>query len=57
MGGSLICECCFLLRWAKEQGHSPLGLSGISMGGYMVSCIIFTLQGGWNMELLLLLKL
>ncbi|KAE9548160.1 hypothetical protein FO519_008628 [Halicephalobus sp. NKZ332] len=37
MGGSLMAECGFLLRWAKENGHETLGLSGISMGGYMAS--------------------
>lgn len=37
MGGALIAECNFLLNWAKESGYSPLGLSGVSMGGYMAS--------------------
>lgn len=37
MGGSLMAECCYLLRWAGEQGHYPLGLSGVSMGGHMAS--------------------
>jgi len=37
MGGSLMAECGFLLQWAKENGHETLGLSGVSMGGYMAS--------------------
>uniref|UniRef100_A0A7E4V725 Alpha/beta hydrolase n=1 Tax=Panagrellus redivivus TaxID=6233 RepID=A0A7E4V725_PANRE len=35
MGGCLIAECNFLLQWAKERDHETLGLSGVSMGGYM----------------------
>ncbi|CAD5207111.1 unnamed protein product [Bursaphelenchus okinawaensis] len=35
MGASLIVECNYLLRWAIEQGHGPLGLAGVSLGGYM----------------------
>uniref|UniRef100_A0A914EL72 Uncharacterized protein n=1 Tax=Acrobeloides nanus TaxID=290746 RepID=A0A914EL72_9BILA len=37
MGASIMSECCFLLKWASEQGHFPLGLSGVSMGGYMAN--------------------
>ncbi|KAI1704173.1 abhydrolase domain containing 18 domain-containing protein [Ditylenchus destructor] len=37
MGGSLIAECCFLLRWAEEMGYDLLGLTGVSMGGHMAS--------------------
>lgn len=35
MGACLILECLLLLRWASERGYGPLGLTGISMGGYM----------------------
>uniref|UniRef100_A0AC34FY27 Abhydrolase domain-containing 18 n=1 Tax=Panagrolaimus sp. ES5 TaxID=591445 RepID=A0AC34FY27_9BILA len=35
MGAAIIGECNFILRWAKEAGHWPLGISGVSMGGYM----------------------
>uniref|UniRef100_A0AC35FNZ6 Abhydrolase domain-containing 18 n=1 Tax=Panagrolaimus sp. PS1159 TaxID=55785 RepID=A0AC35FNZ6_9BILA len=35
MGAAIIGECNFILRWAKETGHWPLGISGVSMGGYM----------------------
>lgn len=37
MGGALMAECNFLLKWAKQMGYSPLGLSGVSMGGHMAS--------------------
>lgn len=37
MGGALIAECNFLLKWAKQQGYWPLGLAGVSMGGHMAS--------------------
>lgn len=29
-------ESVFLLHWAQEQKFHPLGLTGVSMGGYMV---------------------
>ncbi|CAD5210342.1 unnamed protein product [Bursaphelenchus xylophilus] len=35
MGASLIVECNYLLKWAISQGHGPLGLAGVSLGGYM----------------------
>uniref|UniRef100_A0A914YPY6 Uncharacterized protein n=1 Tax=Panagrolaimus superbus TaxID=310955 RepID=A0A914YPY6_9BILA len=31
MGAAIIGECNFILRWAKESGHWPLGISGVSM--------------------------
>uniref|UniRef100_A0A9J2P7A9 AB hydrolase-1 domain-containing protein n=2 Tax=Ascaris TaxID=6251 RepID=A0A9J2P7A9_ASCLU len=37
MGGALMAECNFLLKWAKQMGYCPLGLCGVSMGGHMVS--------------------
>ncbi|KAK2728072.1 protein ABHD18-like [Artemia franciscana] len=37
MGGCLALEAAVLLNWCKTQGFGPLGLSGISMGGYMAS--------------------
>lgn len=37
MGGALMVECCFIIKWAIQQGHWPVGLSGVSMGGHMAS--------------------
>jgi len=37
MGGALILECAVLLHWASREGHGPLALTGISMGGHMAS--------------------
>lgn len=37
MGAALILESLVLLRWGDRQGYSPLGITGISMGGYMAS--------------------
>ncbi|CAK5064915.1 unnamed protein product [Meloidogyne enterolobii] len=44
MGGSLILECCFLTRWAREQGFSPIGISGVSMGGHMASLAVTNIR-------------
>ncbi|VDN07927.1 unnamed protein product, partial [Thelazia callipaeda] len=41
MGGALVSECNFLLKWAKGQGYWPLGLAGVSMGGHM-ACLACT---------------
>lgn len=35
MGGCLILECVALLNWCEKQGFSPLGVSGLSMGGHV----------------------
>lgn len=35
LGCCIILESQILLRWLKEQGFGPLGLTGISMGGHM----------------------
>ncbi|TKR93267.1 hypothetical protein L596_007756 [Steinernema carpocapsae] len=37
MGASLMAECNFILSWARSQGFTSLGLSGVSMGGHMAS--------------------
>ncbi|RUS79509.1 hypothetical protein EGW08_012741 [Elysia chlorotica] len=37
MGGALVLESLALLHWCEREGWGPLGLSGISMGGHMVS--------------------
>ncbi|XP_033217154.1 protein ABHD18 isoform X3 [Belonocnema kinseyi] len=37
MGGCLILESIVLLNWCEQQGYSPLGLTGLSMGGHMAS--------------------
>ncbi|VDO60097.1 unnamed protein product [Heligmosomoides polygyrus] len=37
MGGALISECNYMLSWAKSEGYGPLGISGVSMGGFMAS--------------------
>jgi len=37
MGAALILESLVLLRWGDRQGYSPLGITGISMGGHMAS--------------------
>lgn len=41
MGGALVAECNFLLKWAREQGYWPVGLAGVSMGGHM-ACLACT---------------
>ncbi|MCP9264118.1 Abhydrolase domain-containing protein-2 [Dirofilaria immitis] len=41
MGGALIAECNFLLKWARKQGYWPVGLAGVSMGGHM-ACLACT---------------
>lgn len=35
MGGALILESTALLRWLDREGYWPLGMTGISMGGYV----------------------
>nr|XP_043896973.1 protein ABHD18 isoform X1 [Solea senegalensis] len=40
MGGSLILESTVLLHWLKREGYWPLGMTGISMGGYMASLAV-----------------
>ncbi|XP_051172525.1 protein ABHD18 isoform X2 [Leptopilina boulardi] len=37
MGGCLILESIVLLNWCENHGYSPLGLTGLSMGGHMAS--------------------
>ncbi|KAK6105625.1 hypothetical protein QQG55_20975 [Brugia pahangi] len=41
MGGALVAECNFLLKWARQQGYWPVGLAGVSMGGHM-ACLACT---------------
>ncbi|XP_034036891.1 protein ABHD18 isoform X3 [Thalassophryne amazonica] len=36
MGGALILESNVLLHWLEREGYWPLGMTGISMGGYGV---------------------
>lgn len=40
MGGALILESSVLLRWLEREGYWPLGMTGISMGGYMASLAV-----------------
>lgn len=40
MGGALILESTVLLRWLEREGFWPLGMTGISMGGYMASLAV-----------------
>nr|XP_057919781.1 protein ABHD18 [Doryrhamphus excisus] len=40
MGGALILESSVLLHWLESEGYSPLGMTGISMGGYMSSLAV-----------------
>ncbi|XP_039975147.1 protein ABHD18 isoform X2 [Xiphias gladius] len=40
MGGALILESTALLRWLDREGYWPLGMTGISMGGYMASLAV-----------------
>lgn len=42
MGGALILESTVLLHWLEREGYWPLGMTGISMGGY-VSILSFPL--------------
>lgn len=37
MGGALIMESLVLFHWCERQGFGPLGVTGISMGGFMAS--------------------
>ncbi|KAF7645037.1 hypothetical protein LDENG_00211240 [Lucifuga dentata] len=40
MGGALILESMVLLCWLEREGYWPLGMTGISMGGYMASLAV-----------------
>ncbi|XP_078145352.1 protein ABHD18 isoform X2 [Centroberyx gerrardi] len=40
MGGALILESAVLLHWLEGEGYWPLGMTGISMGGYMASLAV-----------------
>ncbi|KAM4621540.1 protein ABHD18 isoform 1-T1 [Polymixia lowei] len=40
MGGALILESAVLLHWLEREGYWPLGMTGISMGGYMASLAV-----------------
>ncbi|XP_019938613.1 protein ABHD18 [Paralichthys olivaceus] len=40
MGGALILESTVLLHWLERRGYWPLGMTGISMGGYMASLAV-----------------
>ncbi|XP_077389074.1 protein ABHD18 [Festucalex cinctus] len=40
MGGALILESSVLLHWLEREGYSPVGMTGISMGGYMSSLAV-----------------
>ncbi|XP_061690150.1 protein ABHD18 isoform X2 [Syngnathoides biaculeatus] len=40
MGGALILESSVLLHWLESEGYSPVGMTGISMGGYMSSLAV-----------------
>ncbi|CAN9514539.1 unnamed protein product [Ophioblennius macclurei] len=40
MGGALILESTVLLHWLDREGYGPLGITGISMGGYMASLAV-----------------
>lgn len=40
MGGALILESTVLLRWLEREEYWPLGMTGISMGGYMASLAV-----------------
>ncbi|XP_053284466.1 protein ABHD18 isoform X2 [Pleuronectes platessa] len=40
MGGALILESTVLLHWLERGGYWPLGMTGISMGGYMASLAV-----------------
>jgi len=35
MGGALILESLVLFHWCERHGYGPLGITGISMGGYV----------------------
>ena len=37
MGGCLILESMVLFHWCERNGLGPLGVTGCSMGGHMVS--------------------
>ncbi|KAI4800083.1 hypothetical protein KUCAC02_016620 [Chaenocephalus aceratus] len=39
-GRALILESTVLLRWLEREGYWPLGMTGISMGGYMASLAV-----------------
>jgi len=38
MGGALILESLVLFHWCERHGYGPLGITGISMGGYVRIC-------------------
>ncbi|XP_072771284.1 protein ABHD18 [Nerophis lumbriciformis] len=40
MGGALMLESSVLLHWLESEGYSPVGMTGISMGGYMSSLAV-----------------
>ncbi|XP_068182327.1 protein ABHD18 [Antennarius striatus] len=40
MGSALILESSVLLHWLEREGYWPLGMTGISMGGYMASLAV-----------------
>ena len=35
MGGALVLESLTLLHWCEKNGFGPLGITGISMGGFV----------------------
>ena len=35
MGGALVLESLTLLHWCEKNGYGPLGITGISMGGFV----------------------
>lgn len=37
MGGALMLESLVLFNWCEKEGFGPLGVTGISMGGFMAS--------------------
>lgn len=40
MGGALVLESAALLHWLENEGYGPLAMTGISMGGHMVSLAV-----------------
>jgi len=35
MGGALVLESLALFHWCEREGYGPLGITGISMGGFV----------------------
>lgn len=35
MGGALVLESLALFHWCERNGYGPLGITGISMGGFV----------------------